>query len=314
MTSLILDLQNANHIFFKASDSGKKFISMLLDSFDRICQRRVLHVLMPRVCLDGRNLIIESKKNKREHRLFFFEFNPVSMQAIPDGCNNGHPPTPRLSMKTSWILTYGSSGPCITPQMLYELGNIEADECHSTKDRAMSYTYIHLTKRVRQTSIDKFMAKANEQHGLVLNSIYGYDPIASNAKKKNDSPIEKHAAFQMLVRHCDSKNPAFQPFTDGEPVLTRGLLFKALETNAEGHVALESRTKVQIIKYARELESKVDEAIKQQHEMRALFTVYNTVSEERSTLRVENALLKRKIQDLEQASEANAINPPNRGT
>ena len=50
----------------------------------------------------------------------------------------------RPSTKAIWILTYGASGPYITAQMLLELGNIHADECHTTMDRVMKYTYIHL--------------------------------------------------------------------------------------------------------------------------------------------------------------------------
>ena len=205
----------------------------------------------------------------------------------------------RQSMKTSWIITYGASGPYITTQMLFDLGKIQADECHSTKDRAMTYTYIHLTKRVRQTSIEKFMIKAREMHGIVKNSIYGYDPIASNAKQGENAPIEKHVGFQMLVRHYESKNAAFQPCTDGEPVLKRGLLFRAAEIDIDRSMVLENQTKAQIIVYTKMLEGKVKEAKQLQHEMRALITVYNQVSEERSSLRVENGILKRRVQDIE---------------
>ena len=129
---------------------------------------------------------------------------------------------PRQSQKVIWIITHGASGPRITKDMLRELGRIEADECHSTKDRVMGYTYIHLIKRVRQTSIEKFMEKAKQMHGIVQNEIFGYDSIAGNTRagKDSDIPIEQHVGFQMLVRHYLTGNEAFMPCTDGESIIT----------------------------------------------------------------------------------------------
>jgi hypothetical protein len=202
----------------------------------------------------------------------------------------------RQSMKSAWIITYGASSAYISPQMLLELGKLNADECHSTKDRAMAYTYIHLTKRVRQTSIDKFMCKAREVHGIVKNEVFGYDAIVSNSRSLNDPQIEEHIALHMLVRHFVTKNPAFQPCTDGEPVLKRGLILKISELDHEKPAALEGQTKTKIIEYTQKLESKLKEAEKQARE---IYATYVTVSEERSNLRVENAMLKRKIQQLE---------------
>jgi len=227
-------------------------------------------------------------------------------------------------MKTTWILTYGASGPYITPQMLSELGEIEVDECHSTKDRVMAFTYIHLTKRVRQSSIEKFMKRANELHGIVQNAIFGYESVACISKQGNATTIEEHVGFQMLLRHYVAKNPAFVPWTDGEPVLKRGRILKAAEVDPARPITMETQSKAQIIAYAKHLESKLKDmdAERQSHLER-----YNTISRdhaqlstenfrmsierstlrsenatlmnERTDLRIENAALKRKIQELE---------------
>jgi hypothetical protein len=205
----------------------------------------------------------------------------------------------RESQKFVWIITYGASGPYITIEMLHSLGQIEADECHSTKDRCMNYTYIHLIKRVRLTSIDKFMEKARERHGIIKNEIFGYEAITGNTRKEHSVPIEEHIGFQMLVRHYAEHNASFIPCTDGEPILKRGLIFQAAEIDPDKPPVLESQSKARIIAYTRKLEVKVEASKKQEREMQALFATYTTVSEERSSLRVENAILKRKIQDLE---------------
>jgi len=206
----------------------------------------------------------------------------------------------RPSQKVIWIITHGASGPRITVDMLRELGKIEADECHSTKDRVMIYTYIHLIKRVRQTSIEKFMEKAHKMYGIVQNEIYGYESIAGNTRTGNDLPIEQHVGFQMLVRHYLTENTAFIPCTDGESIIKRGLILKATEIDPDKPPVLENQSKARIITYTRTLEVKVEQAKKQEKEMRSLFTTYTRVSDERSNLRVENAMLKRKIQELEQ--------------
>lgn len=216
----------------------------------------------------------------------------------------------RQSMKTSWIITYGASGPYITAPMLLELGNIEADECHSTKDRAMVYTYIHLRKRVRQITIEKFMTKAKEMHGIVSNAVFGYDAVGSNVRQKGSAPIEEHAGFQMLVKHHNSKNPAFTPWTDGEPAVTRGLIFKACNLDEEKSDTLKSQTKAQIIEYAKSLEGKVREAKKQEKEMHDLYDMYTRVTDERSVLRVENAMLKRKIHEMEESTRRERNHQP----
>lgn len=206
----------------------------------------------------------------------------------------------RESMKSKWVITYGASGPYITSQMLLDLGHITADECHSTKDRAMTYTYIHLTKQVRQTSIERFMTRAYEAHGIIQNEIYGYSSIGSSVNSTEEStqsiPIEKHVGVQMLVRHYTSGNPAFQPCTDGVPVLNRGLIFKIAEIDPDKPEQLESQSKAKILEYAKQMECRLKEATQQ---ARHILETYTAVSNERSTLRVENALLKRKIQDLE---------------
>ena len=127
----------------------------------------------------------------------------------------------RPSPKLAWMLTYGASGPYITAQMLLELGKIKADECHSTNDRATSFTYMHLTHRVRQSAIEKFMARAKTVHGIVQTEIFGYDSITSSSWQKHISPIEEHPGFQILMEHMRDGNPSFS-FWFKHPDLQRG--------------------------------------------------------------------------------------------
>ena len=126
--------------------------------------------------------------------------------------------------KTNWILTYRASDKYITPQML-KSEDIICDECHSTKERVYAITYIHLTTRKRLSSIQKFMRKARA-HGIVQSAIFGYESAAGDSRQV---PIEEHVGFKVLLEHYIEKTPAFKPWTDGKPVLKRGLLLKAAE-------------------------------------------------------------------------------------
>jgi hypothetical protein len=201
----------------------------------------------------------------------------------------------RTTMKAVWIITYGASGPYITPHMLRDLGKMEADECHSTKDRAMAFTYLHLTKRVRQSTIENFMKKAHDEHGIVKNEIYGYDSIAGTTKQEGGSRIEEHIGFRMLVRHYLSNDTSFQPCTDGEPVLTRGHILKAAEIDAGKPAALERQSKAQVLKYVKHLESRLKDADKK---VREYSSRYDVSSIEESRVRDENTALKRKVHEV----------------
>ena len=112
--------------------------------------------------------------------------------------------------KTVWILTY--SGTPITAQMLKDNSRIMADECHSTTDGAVNYTYLHLSRRCRQHAIAQFTKKA----GIELKELFGYD-LGSAA-------IRNHPAVALLRKHHKEQNPAFIPSTNGEPVVTKGPL------------------------------------------------------------------------------------------
>jgi len=220
---------------------------------------------------------------------------------------------PNQSQKKNWLLTYCPAGTYITPEMLKKNG-IDADECHSTSDRVMNFTYIHLVLKVRQTRIEKFMRKIKDSHGITQNEIFGYDSIASGSSTNKLAPsIQQHIVFQMLIKHYKEKSPSFKPNTNGEEIIKKGHLFHALGIPIERTVDLQFQNKRQLIVYAKSLEQKLEESKKQEAEMQTLATTYvncaqernalrvenANCTQERNALRVENAAMKRKISQLE---------------
>ncbi len=158
----------------------------------------------------------------------------------------------------------------------------------------MNFTYIHLSKKVRQTRIERFMKTIEASHGIVQNEIFGYDPIASTALSQPSETIQQHIVFQMLLKHYKENAPSFQADTDGEPVLKRGHLFNALDADILG--GLEHRSKKQLIAYAKSLEKKAEECKRLEGEVQRLTAAYLEASDERSTLKLENFILKRKFE------------------
>ena len=176
----------------------------------------------------------------------------------PDPPPSGAGQSKKTTQKKIWMLTYCPAGTYITMDMLKAHG-ILADECHSTSDRAMSYTYIHLTKRCRVSLIEKFLSKAREDNGIVKKEVFGYESIGSRSTEPGSAKIRDHIVFKMLTTHANDKNPSFSPCTDGEPTLKRGHIFEACEICGDHDIPLESRTKAQVIDYARKLEQEKTE-------------------------------------------------------
>jgi BMFP domain-containing protein YqiC len=211
----------------------------------------------------------------------------------------------RESPKRVWMLTYCPAGTYITFEMLKQHGLV-ADECHSTADQVMNYTFIHLTRRVRQTGIQAFLETVNQSHGIVLNEIFGYDPISSGSRAEDGPKIQDHVVFRMLLSHCKAQHQSFRPCTDGKPELTRGHLFNALDVVSTGTGCLELMTKKQLVAYATSLENDLKKARQQEveaslreAEANSLISSLDVMTRESSTLRLENGTLKQRLAELE---------------
>jgi hypothetical protein len=156
-------------------------------------------------------------------------------------------------MKAAWILTYRASDKYITPQMLKD-GHLVFDECHSTKERVCTITYIHLTKRERLPTIEKFMRTVKAKHGIVQTAFCGYDSIACSSKK-DEACIVEHVGFKLLLDHYIVENPAFVPWTNGFPVLNpTGRLMR--EAVRKGHpVPQDETSEFDVVKKRRIMDS-----------------------------------------------------------
>jgi hypothetical protein len=130
------------------------------------------------------------------------------------------------NQKVNWVFTYGASSGYISFQMFKDEGTLFVDECHSTSDGPLVYTYIHLQRKCSKSTVVTCMKRMGELHGMIMSTIFGYDAIGSNENIGEGVHLTEHIAFRMVYEHMKSNNAAFKSCTDGVSGVTRGLLMQ----------------------------------------------------------------------------------------
>ncbi len=126
--------------------------------------------------------------------------------------------------RKSFILTYGISGGFIdygTFASDERLASI--DECHYTTDSVVVYSYLHFKRAVDPESVLAFMQRMKIERNIVLFEVFGYSAISTTSDGEN---LIDHVGMKMLLSHYQNKNPLFKSCTDGNPGISRGLLWK----------------------------------------------------------------------------------------
>ena len=126
-----------------------------------------------------------------------------------------------VSKRRAWILTSVANGSCLMYDA-FRLHGFDVDECHYTQDTAVVYTYVHFKKGISLSAMKHFLDKMKTSSGVVMFDIFGYDSVASSI---SDAELEDHVGFKILLAHYQGKHPAFRCCTDGQPVVTRGILW-----------------------------------------------------------------------------------------
>jgi len=204
------------------------------------------------------------------------------------------------AQRRTWMLTYCPPGTYITAEMLLE-HRIQADEVHSTADRVMNYTYVHLTKKVRRTAMEAFLRAVRVSHGVIQSEVFGYDSLVSEAR--GGERLQDHVVFMMLAKHCMEKEASFRPWTDGQPVLVRGPLFQAVSGPPPVSVArMELWTRRQLLEHVTELQRRLGDLEARRAEQSLEFTsLSDAFLERRAQLWAENQVLRERVSYLEEA-------------
>lgn len=111
------------------------------------------------------------------------------------------------------VFTLVYRGSFVTADLLRVHGDIYVDECHSTTDGNLCYTYLHLNRRCRRIAIERAMKRIETV--VSVEEIYGH--------RHGTAAIKEHHAYKILFEHAKTHNPAFVPSTDGIPVISRGV-------------------------------------------------------------------------------------------
>ena len=121
----------------------------------------------------------------------------------------------------SWIITYVANGHFLKYTDFSRMTN-QVDECHYTHDAAIGYTYVHFKQSIRATALSSFISSICDAP-IILFEIFGYESMATMGPN-ND--IMDHIGMKILLQHFVTKNPAFVSCTDGNPGISRGILWK----------------------------------------------------------------------------------------
>ena len=138
----------------------------------------------------------------------------------------------------SWILTFVANGKAPTFQQFADKFP-DIDECHSTRDSAVTYIYVHFKSATCLSRMNTLLTEMKNEIGLVPFEVFGYDSVTSQG---SDSPLTEHVGFKILFEHYQTKNPTFQSCTDGRPGISRGLFWKLDSVSRIKH-ALSKRNK-----------------------------------------------------------------------
>ena len=115
--------------------------------------------------------------------------------------------------KVNWVFSYGASGCDITRELLLAEGSIHADEIYQTSDGSFKYVFIHLKTKVCGKTIDKLMDNLKQNHNIIKQEIFGYEPVSSSSVRE-ERLIEQEPAFQIIVKHEQEGHPNFGKWTE----------------------------------------------------------------------------------------------------
>ena len=137
----------------------------------------------------------------------------------------------RSHQKKNWLVTYGASGPMLDAKTFkeYRETDLTIDECYSTVDRVVKYTLVHFVKKVRRSTMEKFMSHAASTYGIIPTEIFGYAGIisANNTNNKNNNSSNElfmHVGFRMLFKHRNENNPSFVSWIEKPDLRGGGIL------------------------------------------------------------------------------------------
>jgi hypothetical protein len=122
-----------------------------------------------------------------------------------------------------WLMTYGASSPSITSEMLCAAG-FAVKECYTLTQREFKYTLLRLSGRVYRSHLAAF----GEAHGIIEQSIPGYDSIAYNP----DCSVvgfQGHPGLSLIIEHLNTQSSAVDAWIAKGGCLEDGMLGKQLE-------------------------------------------------------------------------------------
>jgi hypothetical protein len=133
------------------------------------------------------------------------------------------------SPKFIWLLTY--AGVPISAKILEEYNkadnaqkDIDVDEAYTTKDTAYNYTLIHVTNKVRESNVSRFMASMSAKYNIQKQHITGYESIDGISERDDNGKVIVNGIFKNMLRLYLERSPNFlEPYTTTDIPRSGGL-------------------------------------------------------------------------------------------
>ena len=171
-----------------------------------------------------------------------------------------------------FLVTYGSSGPSITHEMLTAHTALVIEECHTLTQRDLKYTLIHTKRRHPRRLLISFMNTICDLFGIRSTNVFGYESVSIGDE------IDDHPGMKLMIESIESLS-CWTAVGDVRSY-RRGLLYGHLNG-----VPLESMSKPMLVKRSREASTKYEE----------LLTRFNALEWEAELVKEENKRLKARL-------------------
>ena len=135
-----------------------------------------------------------------------------------------------MSRCKKFLVSYGSSGQNITPQMFDPYPEIKIDECYTLSQRDLKYTLFHSRTRLTKPFVSSVLKDLEKKYEIICAAVFGYDEIVMGDE------IDLHPGFKKMVELMNAKYPSFESWMTNGSLETnvRGILYKHLSHGLTG--------------------------------------------------------------------------------
>jgi len=198
-----------------------------------------------------------------------------------------------MSRCRKFLVSYGSSGPNITPQIFDPYPEIKVDECYTLSQRDLKYSLFHSQVRLTKSLFSLILNEIEKKHEIRCTAVFGYDEIQMGDE------IDSHPGFKKMVELMNAKSPLFESWmlTGSLETNKRGILYKYLSQGLTGR-----STKARLLHQIEVLRQENEVLRRENEALQVRVSIADALKTENEALREENSRLRSRLTILEMAT------------